>query len=176
MVRAGRPAVVQVRRDQEGSQQFWLAVLSAIRQARGATGGSEALAATPDFNEAGDGSPLAGIGQLSPAELRVLRYLPTNLSRREIASELSVSVNTVNTHVRNIYAKLQAQDRSSAVQRARQACARHPARRPALKAGFTGDRSGDPDLLDPDWAVLAQRQRAGLGHPAGLDGVLDRAR
>jgi ATP/maltotriose-dependent transcriptional regulator MalT len=57
---------------------------------------------------------------LSPSELRVLRYLPTNLSRPEIASELSVSVNTVNTHVRNIYAKLQARDRSSAVQRARE--------------------------------------------------------
>ena len=62
----------------------------------------------------------AGIEQLSPSELRVLRYLPTNLSRPEIASELSVSVNTVNTHIRNIYAKLQTQDRSSAVQRARQ--------------------------------------------------------
>jgi LuxR family maltose regulon positive regulatory protein len=49
----------------------------------------------------------------------VLRYLPTNLSRPEIASQLSVSVNTVNTHVRTIYAKLQASDRSAAVQRAR---------------------------------------------------------
>jgi LuxR family maltose regulon positive regulatory protein len=60
------------------------------------------------------------VEELSPTELRVLRYLPTNLSRPEIASELSVSVNTVNTHVRNIYAKLQARDRSSAVQRARE--------------------------------------------------------
>jgi LuxR family transcriptional regulator, maltose regulon positive regulatory protein len=59
------------------------------------------------------------MGELSPSELKVLRYLPTNLSRPEIASELSLSVNTVNTHVRNIYAKLQARDRSSAVQRAR---------------------------------------------------------
>jgi LuxR family transcriptional regulator, maltose regulon positive regulatory protein len=58
--------------------------------------------------------------ELSPSELRVLGYLPTNLSRPEIASELSVSVNTVNTHVRNIYAKLQARDRSSAVRRARE--------------------------------------------------------
>jgi LuxR family maltose regulon positive regulatory protein len=57
---------------------------------------------------------------LSPGELRVLRYLPTNLSRPEIASELSVSVNTVNTQVRSIYAKLQVRDRSSAVQRARE--------------------------------------------------------
>jgi LuxR family transcriptional regulator, maltose regulon positive regulatory protein len=62
----------------------------------------------------------AEIDQLSPSELRVLRYLPTNLSRPEIASALSVSVNTVNTHIRNIYAKLQAQDRSSAVKRARE--------------------------------------------------------
>jgi len=50
----------------------------------------------------------------------VLRYLPTNLSRSEIARELYVSVNTVNTHVRNIYAKLGARDRSAAVRRARE--------------------------------------------------------
>ena len=58
--------------------------------------------------------------ELSPGELRVLRYLPTNLSRPEIASELSVSLNTVSTHIRNIYVKLQARDRSSAVRRARE--------------------------------------------------------
>jgi LuxR family transcriptional regulator, maltose regulon positive regulatory protein len=59
-------------------------------------------------------------GELSPGELRVLRYLPTNLSRPEIAGELSVSLNTVSTHLRSIYAKLQVRDRSSAVQRARE--------------------------------------------------------
>jgi LuxR family maltose regulon positive regulatory protein len=58
--------------------------------------------------------------ELSPGELRVLRYLPTSLSRPEIAGELSVSVNTVSTHLRSIYAKLQVRDRSSAVQRARE--------------------------------------------------------
>jgi LuxR family maltose regulon positive regulatory protein len=57
--------------------------------------------------------------QLSPTELKVLRYLPTNLSRPEIARELSVSPNTVSTHIRNIYAKLGADDRSGAVQHAR---------------------------------------------------------
>ncbi|HEX9624245.1 MAG TPA: LuxR C-terminal-related transcriptional regulator, partial [Streptosporangiaceae bacterium] len=57
---------------------------------------------------------------LSPGELRVLRYLPTNLSRPEIAGELSVSPNTVGTHLRSIYAKLQVSDRSSAVRRARE--------------------------------------------------------
>jgi LuxR family maltose regulon positive regulatory protein len=68
---------------------------------------------------AGHESSMTVIEQLSPSELRVLRHLPTNLSRPEIASELSLSVNTVNTHIRNIYAKLGTQDRSSAVQRAR---------------------------------------------------------
>jgi LuxR family transcriptional regulator, maltose regulon positive regulatory protein len=58
--------------------------------------------------------------ELSPSELRVLRYLPTNLTRPEIAGELSVSLNTVNTHIRRIYAKLGATDRSSAVQRGRE--------------------------------------------------------
>jgi LuxR family maltose regulon positive regulatory protein len=42
------------------------------------------------------------------------------LGRPEIAAELSVSVNTVSTHIRSIYAKLQVTDRSSAVQRARE--------------------------------------------------------
>jgi len=58
--------------------------------------------------------------ELSRSELRVLRYLPTNLTRPEIAQELYVSINTVNTHIRNIYSKLGARDRSSAVQRARE--------------------------------------------------------
>ena len=58
--------------------------------------------------------------QLSPSELKVLRYLPTNLSRPEIAAELSVSVNTVSTHIRSIYAKLGADDRSAAVRCARE--------------------------------------------------------
>ena len=65
-------------------------------------------------------SSLPAAEELSPGELRVLRYLPTNLSRPEIAGELSVSLNTVGTHLRSIYAKLQVSDRSSAVQRARE--------------------------------------------------------
>jgi LuxR family maltose regulon positive regulatory protein len=60
------------------------------------------------------------VEDLSPSELRVLRYLPTNLTRPEIGRELYVSVNTVNTHIRNIYSKLGARDRSAAVQHARE--------------------------------------------------------
>jgi LuxR family maltose regulon positive regulatory protein len=56
---------------------------------------------------------------LSESELRVLRYLPTNLTGPEIANELYVSPNTVKTHVRNLYAKLGTHRRAEAVTRAR---------------------------------------------------------
>ena len=60
------------------------------------------------------------VEELSRSELRVLRYLPTNLSRREIAGDLSLSVHTVDSHIRRIYAKLGAADRTAAVQRGRE--------------------------------------------------------
>jgi LuxR family transcriptional regulator, maltose regulon positive regulatory protein len=69
---------------------------------------------------AGNQPPPLDVEELSPGELRVLRYLPTNLSRPEIATELSISPNTVNTHIRSIYAKLQVGYRSAAVHRARE--------------------------------------------------------
>ena len=53
---AGRPgqprrlALVQVQRDQQDAQQFWLALLDAVRHATGANSGAELPAATPDFN------------------------------------------------------------------------------------------------------------------------------
>src|SRR6201987_1885143 len=51
--RPGQPrrlAVLQVQRDQQDAQQFWLALLDAIRHASAATGRAEPPAATPDFN------------------------------------------------------------------------------------------------------------------------------
>jgi LuxR family maltose regulon positive regulatory protein len=56
---------------------------------------------------------------LSDAELRVVRFLPSNLKATEIAQELCVSANTVRTHLRHIYAKLDAHTRTEAVTRAR---------------------------------------------------------
>ena len=56
---------------------------------------------------------------LSNSEIRVLRYLPTNLSAPEIAGELTVSVNTVRTHLRHLYVKLDVHSRADAVNRAR---------------------------------------------------------
>ena len=53
------------------------------------------------------------------SEIRVLRYLPTNLSTPEIANELHVSRNTIRTHTSHLYAKLGTHRRTEAVERAR---------------------------------------------------------
>jgi len=65
-------------------------------------------------------APRALIDPLTDSEVRVLRYLPTNLSAVEIARELYLSVHTVRTHVRHLFDKLGAHKRSEAVQRARE--------------------------------------------------------
>ncbi len=56
---------------------------------------------------------------LSDREQAILRYLPTSLSNREIAAELFVTTNTVKTHLRSIYRKLDVARRREAVERAR---------------------------------------------------------
>jgi LuxR family transcriptional regulator, maltose regulon positive regulatory protein len=97
------------------------------------------------------GGPAAGLARRPPAaaevaltqgETRVLHYLPTNLSAREIARELFLSVNTIKTHQRHLYAKLGARSRSQAVERARALglLAQAPRRRlpGVLSAGWPG--------------------------------------
>ena len=68
-------------------------------------------------------APQAGLQALEPlsrSEIRVLRYLPTNLSQPEIANELHVSRHTVRTHMSHLYAKLGIHSRTEAVERARE--------------------------------------------------------
>lgn len=66
-------------------------------------------------------SSLAGPSALTIAELRILRFLPSHRSFREIASQLGVSANTVKTQAHAIYRKLGVASRSEAVERAQQA-------------------------------------------------------
>lgn len=56
---------------------------------------------------------------LTESETRILRYLPTHLTAQEIASELALSVHTVTTHMRHLYAKLGVHRRRDAVECAR---------------------------------------------------------
>jgi DNA-binding CsgD family transcriptional regulator len=51
------------------------------------------------------------VDELSPQERRVARLAVAGLSSAEIAGELSVSVNTIHTHLRRIYAKWEVHSR-----------------------------------------------------------------
>jgi LuxR family transcriptional regulator, maltose regulon positive regulatory protein len=73
--------------------------------------------ATPPVT--GRAPPLV-VDRLSEREREVLQRLSGMLSTAEIASEMYISVNTVKTHLKNIYRKLSADHRGEAVRRARQ--------------------------------------------------------
>jgi LuxR family maltose regulon positive regulatory protein len=77
--------------------------------------GSAAQAQGADGTEGAPGERLP----LTDSEIRVLRYLPTHLTAHDIASKLFLSVNTVSTHTRHLYAKLGVHSRQQAVDRAR---------------------------------------------------------
>ncbi len=92
--------------------------------------GGRWLARTPDatvlrdwieaaWKEADSARAVTGRWPLSPAELRLLHFLPTHLTFREIADQVFVSPNTVKTQARSIYSKLGVSSRAEAV-----ACAR----------------------------------------------------
>ena len=72
--------------------------------------------------ETGHDSPIeqALIEPLSERELDVLRLLGTDLDGPDIARELTVSLNTVRTHTKHIYAKLAVTNRRAAVRRAQE--------------------------------------------------------
>jgi len=78
---------------------------------------SRACLPRPPVSLPGGLQPL--VEPLSSSEMRVLRYLPTHLSTAQIACELYVSLNTVRTHMRNVYAKLGTHRRAETVDRAR---------------------------------------------------------
>ena len=68
---------------------------------------------------------------LTPAELQILHLLPTHLTYREIAERLSVSTNTVKSHARAIYRKLDVSSRAEAVETAQAAGLIHEPAPPA---------------------------------------------
>jgi LuxR family transcriptional regulator, maltose regulon positive regulatory protein len=114
---------------------------------------------------------------LSHSEIRVLRYLPTNLTAPEIARELSVSPNTVRTHIKSLYAKLGTHGRAIAVERARALGLLAPSagagrHQPAPHGGFsTGDLV---ELYEADRRHPAQH--AERSHDDGSRGSSDGSR
>jgi LuxR family maltose regulon positive regulatory protein len=81
---------------------------------------SHLLASAERAHEASQGGAKALLEPLTQAELRVLELAPTCLSIEDIGRTLSVSKNTIKTHLKAIYAKLAVASRSEAVDRARE--------------------------------------------------------
>jgi LuxR family maltose regulon positive regulatory protein len=112
----------------EGEREMLLEVGAPLREllARRIRGGTShrALAGDlvdaldPDSSRNGDDGALL-LDPLSDREQAVLSYLPTVMSKAEIAAEMFVSVNTVKTHMKSIYRKLDVTSRAEAVRRAR---------------------------------------------------------
>ncbi len=111
LVRSMRSRTLQtlVRLDQTGRAEQALAEL----------GGDDPLAPVLDGPVSGARRVRMVTAQLTDCETRVLRHLPTHLTAPEIANELFLSVNTVSTHTRHLYAKLGVHSRHEAVDRAR---------------------------------------------------------
>jgi DNA-binding NarL/FixJ family response regulator len=71
-------------------------------------------------------APKGDCPHLSPRERQVLELLAQGYLYKEIAEQLTLSITTVNTHIRNIYDKLHVRSRSQAVARYPHLIARHP--------------------------------------------------
>ena len=74
--------------------------------------------------------------ELTPAELRLVGFLPTHLSLQEIADRLHLSRPTVKTQVASIYHKLGIKSRSEAVE--------------IIEQSGLGAIDGRPTIPDPD--------------------------
>jgi len=75
---------------------------------------------TKSKRQLGEGFSASIVEPLSERELEVLRLLKTHLSSTGIAEELTISANTVRTHIKNIYSKLNVHNRQDALQRAQE--------------------------------------------------------
>jgi LuxR family maltose regulon positive regulatory protein len=113
---SGQPFVIErgwlgpvFRRDPELARTHWRLLAPAL--------GHEQLSAP---ERPSDQAPVLMIEPLTDREREVLVHVSGLLNTAEVASEMYISVNTVKTHLRNIYRKLAAAHRSEAVRRARQ--------------------------------------------------------
>jgi len=88
---------------------------AAKRPQAAATAATLALLRGPD-----DDAPARLDEPLSERELVIVRHLATGQTLGQIGSQLYISVNTVKSHVRSIYRKLEVTSRREAVQRVRQ--------------------------------------------------------
>jgi LuxR family maltose regulon positive regulatory protein len=112
---AGNPASAERTRDEWGAPLWRHARrLLALLDTPAATAPGQASLAEPPPAQSSLAEPL------SQRELQVLALLDTELTGPEIARELYVSLNTLRTHTKHIFTKLDVSTRAAAVRRARE--------------------------------------------------------
>jgi len=98
----------------------WMtALLRDVTHPAAAAGQARRLLGTPTV-DSGTQEAARGAGSLSDRELQVLRLLDSELSGPEIARRLFVSPNTLRTHTKHIFAKLDVTSRRAAVRKAQE--------------------------------------------------------
>ena len=112
-------ALTELGEDERASAEMRTAVAALRLASDDPQAAADALAPVLDGSLSGVRRVRMVTEQLTGCETRVLRYLPTHLTMHEIAKEMFVSVNTVSTHTRHLYAKLGVHSRHEAVDRAR---------------------------------------------------------
>ena len=114
----------------------------------------------PPSSETEDSTPASQglIEPLSERELDVLRLLGTDLDGPDIARELVVSLNTVRTHTKNIYAKLGVNNRRAAVRRAGELDLPRPATtNPGVSSFATHRHRATASPVQRSWRVSRRR-------------------
>lgn len=101
------------------SADIYVALVAAAFLAIGIAVGMRLTGARPHGEADGNPAALAAL-RISPREFGVLRELAAGRSNKEIALRLSVSPNTIKTHVARLYEKLGATRRTDAVNKARE--------------------------------------------------------
>ncbi len=94
-------------------------------------------------------SGVVGASTLTAAELRIIPMLATHLTVAEISDRLTVSENTIKSHVGSVYRKLDATSRSEAVEHAVRAGLIDPAAMTAIVLGDPDARAHDPQPSTP---------------------------
>lgn len=104
----------------ELSVEILILIIAFVFTALGLWAGSKLVSQKPpqvDFNR--NDKAIAYL-QISDRELEVLEQVAKGLSNKEIAATLFVSVNTVKTHLKKLYEKLEVNRRTQAVEKARE--------------------------------------------------------
>ncbi|MBO6794770.1 MAG: response regulator transcription factor [Balneolaceae bacterium] len=104
----------------ELSVEILILIIALVFTALGLWAGSKLVSQKAPQTEFNRNEKAMAYLQISERELEVLEQVAKGLSNKEIAATLFVSVNTVKTHLKKLYEKLEVNRRTQAVEKARE--------------------------------------------------------